>query len=110
MAKVTSKLQLTVPKVIADEYGIKPGDQLDWVPAGDAIRVIPAKSRRSRVQLRSVEERLKLFRQMVERQRQREINPPKLEESDDAAERPPKPHEIERGWRREDLYTRGRPR
>ena len=34
MAKVTSKRQLTVPKFIADQYGIKPGDQLDWVPAG----------------------------------------------------------------------------
>ena len=41
MAKVTSKLQLTVPKAIADRYGIRPGDELDWVPAGDAIRVIP---------------------------------------------------------------------
>ena len=51
MAKVTSKLQLTVPKVIADEYGIKPGDQLDWVPAGDVIRVIPAKFRRRRAPL-----------------------------------------------------------
>ncbi len=107
---MTSKLQLTVPKVIADEYGIKPGDQLDWVAGGDAIRVIPAKSRRSRVPLRSVEERVELFRQMLERQRQREINPPRLEESDESAERPPKPHEIERGWRREDLYTRGRSR
>jgi AbrB family looped-hinge helix DNA binding protein len=107
MAKVTSKLQLTVPKVIADEYGIKPGDQLDWVSAGDVIRVIPAKSRRSRVQLRSVEERLDLFDQATARQRRREAG---VEEVEIPAERPPKPHEIERGWRREDLYTRGRPR
>ena len=110
MAKVTSKLQLTVPKVIADEYGIKPGDHLEWVPAGDAIRVIPTKSRRSRVHLRSVEERLKLFRMMLERQRQREINPPRIDATEGSTERPPKPHEIERGWRREDLYTRGRSR
>lgn len=107
---MTSKLQLTVPKVIADEYGIKPGDQLDWTAAGDVIRVIPAKSRRSRVHLRSVKERVELFHQMLERQRQREINPPTAEESVDPAERPPLPHEIERGWRREDLYTRGRSR
>ena len=108
MAKVTSKLQLTVPKVIADAYGIKPGDQLDWFPAGESIRVIPAKARRHRAPLRSVEERLKLVRQMLERQRQREINPPKVEEAYNPAERPPKPHEIARGWRREDLYTPGR--
>jgi bifunctional DNA-binding transcriptional regulator/antitoxin component of YhaV-PrlF toxin-antitoxin module len=30
---------VTVPKAIADEYGIKPGDEISWTPAGDAIRV-----------------------------------------------------------------------
>jgi AbrB family looped-hinge helix DNA binding protein len=107
MAKVTSKRQLTVPKLIADQYGIKAGDQLEWVPAGDAIRVIPANSQRGRVPLRTAEERLKLFRQMLDRQRQREAHPPKAEAY---PERPPKPHEIARGWKREDLYTRGRAR
>jgi AbrB family looped-hinge helix DNA binding protein len=105
MAKVTSKLQLTVPKAIADQYGIRPGDELDWVPAGDAIRVVS--SRRDKSSGRSIAERLALFDQATERQRQREVNP-------DAADIPPeadwKPHEIERGWRREDLYTRGRSR
>ena len=105
MAKVTSKLQLTVPKVIADQYGIKPGDQLDWVPAGDAIRVVLVNPRRGRVPPRSGEERLKLFRRMLERQRQREAHPPQAEAQ---RERPLKPHEIARGWKREDLYTRGR--
>ena len=28
MAKVTSKLQLTLPKAIADQYKIRPGDEL----------------------------------------------------------------------------------
>lgn len=107
MAKVTSKLQLTVPKVIADEYGIKPGDELDWIPAGDAIRVIPADSHHNRAHLRSVEDRLKLFHQMLERQRKRQNHPAKAESY---RERPSKPHEIERGWRREDLYDRGRSR
>jgi len=27
---VTSKLQLTVPKAIADQFGLKPGDELQW--------------------------------------------------------------------------------
>jgi AbrB family looped-hinge helix DNA binding protein len=105
MANVTSKLQLTIPKVIADEYGIKPGDQLDWVSAGDVIHVIPAKSRRSQARLRSVEERLKLFDEVTARQRRREAEGKVVEIP---PERPPKPHEIARGWRREDLYTRGR--
>ena len=34
MAKVTSKLQVTVPKAIADHYGIRPGDEIQWIPAG----------------------------------------------------------------------------
>jgi len=107
MAKVTSKLQLTVPKVIADQYGIKPGDELQWVPAGDAIRVVPVNPRRKRAHGRSTKERLELLRQMLERQREREANPPPMEPYED---RPWKPHEIERGWRREDLYDRGRSR
>ncbi len=106
MAKVTSKLQLTVPKAIADRYGIRPGDVLDWVPAGDTIRVVPQRAR-ARNQGLSLEERLRLFRKMLERQREREAHP---EEMLDVFERPAKPHEIERGWRREDLYERGRTR
>jgi AbrB family looped-hinge helix DNA binding protein len=105
MAKVTSKLQLTVPKAIADQYGIRPGDNLDWIPAGDAIRVV--RSNLDKREGRTIEERLALFDQATERQRQRETNPA-------VAEIPAasdwKPHEIERGWRREDLYTRGRSR
>jgi bifunctional DNA-binding transcriptional regulator/antitoxin component of YhaV-PrlF toxin-antitoxin module len=107
MAKVTSKLQLTVPKAIADRYKIRPGDNLEWVPAGDAIRVV--RSRRDKLQGRTIPERLALFDRATERQRQRqrEANP---DVADVPAEPAMKPHEIERGWRREDLYTRGRSR
>ena len=42
MAKVTSKYQVTVPRAIADQYHIRPGDDIDWLPAGEVIRVIPA--------------------------------------------------------------------
>jgi AbrB family looped-hinge helix DNA binding protein len=105
MAKVTSKLQLTVPKVIADQYGIRPGDELDWIPAGDSIRVVPAGAKAQGGHQRSVAERLRLFHEMLERQKRREA-----QEIPEAPERPWKPHEIERGWRREDLYDRGRPR
>ncbi|MGH9454726.1 MAG: AbrB/MazE/SpoVT family DNA-binding domain-containing protein [Terriglobia bacterium] len=106
MEKVTSKLQLTVPKAIADRYSIRPGDELDWIPAGDAIRVIPLNSSSGKRHGRTVEERLRLFDQATERERQREANP---DRGEIPAEGAVKPHEIERGWRREDLYTRGRP-
>jgi AbrB family looped-hinge helix DNA binding protein len=97
MAKVTSKLQVTIPKHIADEYGIKPGDEIDFVPTGDSIRVIlPRQRPRS---LLSLEERLRLFDESTARQREREKH---MVLSKD----PP----AERDWRREDLYTRGKPR
>lgn len=109
MSKVTSKLQLTVPKAIADRYGIRPGDQVDWVPADDAVRVVPSGRGRRNRHSRSVEDRLKLFDQATERQRHREKRQRKAQEGTPAEPRW-KPHEIERGWRREDLYTRGRSR
>ena len=94
MAKVTSKLQVTIPKAIADQYGIQPGDEIEFQPAGRTIRVL---TKNSRIGARlSVEERLRLFDESMERQREREkkMNLPKD---------PP----AERDWRREDLYTRG---
>lgn len=99
MAKVTSKLQLTVPKVIADQYGIQPGDELEWIPAGETIRVVPVGRKRKSGRELSVEERLALFDQATERQRQREAVVGKeavtSSESDD------------RGWTREDIFIRG---
>ena len=40
MAKVTSKLQVTVPKALAEKYAIRPGDEIAWEAAGDVIRVV----------------------------------------------------------------------
>jgi bifunctional DNA-binding transcriptional regulator/antitoxin component of YhaV-PrlF toxin-antitoxin module len=101
---VTSKLQLTVPKAVADQYGIRPGDEVDWIPAGDTIRVLPPSSARSAKHQRTIEKRLKLFDQSTDRLRQREAHPGEVQ---DVPDQPWKPHEIERGWRREDLYERG---
>ena len=91
MSKVTSKLQVTVPKAIADRFGIRPGDEIQFQAAGDIIRIEPARHRDAL----SVEERVKLFDQAtrrVRRQRWRGKTP------------------RDRGWTREELYDRGRPR
>ena len=93
MAKVTSKLQVTIPKVIADKFGIKPGAELDWIPAGDAIRVVPASRERPE---EDRELRLRLFDEATARQRRREKGAGKRVSAKD------------RGWKREDLYRRGR--
>lgn len=112
MSKVTSKLQLTVPKAIADQYGIRPGDELLWVPAGDAIRLISEKAGARQTRVQSVEERLQLFREMIGRQRRREANARRRKSATPAQNQAqgPRPHEIERGWSRGDLYACGRTR
>jgi AbrB family looped-hinge helix DNA binding protein len=94
MSKVTSKLQVTIPKAVAERHRIRPGDEIRWVSAGDAIRievgdVLPRLSR---------EERLKLFDESIRRQRRRQ-----------AGRKYPK-EPRDRGWKREDLYDRARPR
>lgn len=97
MAKVTSKLQVTVPKAIADRFGIRPGDQIEWAAAGEQIRVVPVKRLSP---ARTIPERLTLFDRATERQRRRNRSP----------NRPKTTRGGNRGWTREDLYTRGRSR
>jgi bifunctional DNA-binding transcriptional regulator/antitoxin component of YhaV-PrlF toxin-antitoxin module len=72
MSKVTSTLQLTVRKAIADQYGIHPGDELEWIPAGDVIRVVPPGRIRKVEQVRSLEERMRWFDAATKRQQTRE--------------------------------------
>jgi len=93
MAKVTSKLQVTVPKALADRFGIAPGDEIDWEPAGDAIRVVPARKQ----DRRDRPSRARLFDQATKRQQERQKARPAAAAS-------------ERGWTREELYDGGRPR
>jgi len=92
MAKVTSKYQVTVPRKIADAYAIRPGDQIEWVPAGGVIRVIPPGKRAA---ILDRESRLRLFDQATERHARRSAAPGV-------------PEPANRGWIREDLYGRGR--
>ena len=94
---MTSKLQVTIPKSLADRYGIRPGDELDWVPAGDAIRVAPARPAAHELDL---ETRLRLFDKATERQRERAR---KLSKDGRLNAKEP----VNRAWKREDLYTRG---
>jgi AbrB family looped-hinge helix DNA binding protein len=92
MSRVTSKLQVTIPKAIADRHGIRPGDELDWQSAGDVIRVVvepPA------ISPDDVERRLELFDRATRRQEQRDCE----------ARRAPA---STRGWTRVELYERGR--
>lgn len=93
---MTSKRQVTLPKELADAYGIAPGDEIDWEPAGDALRVIP---RRKPAPGLSVDERLALFDEATRRDEARWAGRPL-----------PRDAGHGRGWTREELYERGRPR
>lgn len=95
MAKVTSKLQVTLPKRIAEHHGIAPGDEIEFQSAGDVIRIVPA-SRALGTGL-DTRERLRLFDEASVRQDKRAAQLA-------VADKPPE----ERDWKREDLYTRGK--
>ncbi len=91
-ARVTSKLQVTIPKAIAQRNGIEPGQEIDWLPAVEAIRVVP---RSDHLRTPDRKRRLDLFDRATERQRVREGS------TKDRATA------ADRGWRREDIYDRG---
>lgn len=93
MSKVTSKLQVTIPKALAEQYGIGPGAEIAWEPCGDTIRVLPPGARGMRLGL---EERLALFDRDTRWIEARCARQPLR------ARRP-----AERGWTRAELYERG---
>jgi AbrB family looped-hinge helix DNA binding protein len=119
MSKVTSKLQVTIPKAVAGKYGIRPGDEVVWEegPRGVMmLRVPPGGEGRvgeGMVSSRYVgpghltakdltpEERVAHFKESTRRiraaQAGRKLRVWKLK--------------TDRGWTREDLYgDRGSPR
>lgn len=102
MSKVTSKRQLTLPKAIADQYGIRPGDELEWTPAGETIRVGRAHCARGKQHGLTLEERIALFRESTARLKKILA----VAAGKAAGSTRPK----DRGWTREELYTRGFPR
>jgi bifunctional DNA-binding transcriptional regulator/antitoxin component of YhaV-PrlF toxin-antitoxin module len=90
---VTAKLQVTVPKAIADQYRIKPGDDIHWLAAGESIRVVPAKTAARQASNTS---RLQLFDAATRRQAARNRGVPAATGA--------------RGWTRDELYDRDRSR
>ena len=92
---MTSKLQVTIPKVVATAHGITPGTELVFESAGEVIRI-----RRAREEPASdLQSRLEAFDAATRRQTAR--NRMFRKAFPDAME------PASRGWRREDLYERG---
>lgn len=103
---MTSKLQLTVPKRIADQYGIRPGDELEWIPSGESIRVELVRKKAKAGHELTTEERLALFdanTKWIDELQADELKKAKAQGTRLTRER--------RGWTREELYDdRGYPR
>jgi AbrB family looped-hinge helix DNA binding protein len=95
MARVTSKLQVTVPKKIAEQFAIRPGDEIDWIPAGDGIRVVKRAQLKRKASAASATTRLRHFDEATQRQSLRDARATPAESG------------ASRGWTREELYRRG---
>jgi len=95
MPKITSKLQVTLPRRIAEAHGLGPGDEIEFQSAGETIRILPAGARARRQP--SAAERLRLFDEATRRQNQRDATGPASATDLD-----------HRDWTREELYRRGR--
>jgi bifunctional DNA-binding transcriptional regulator/antitoxin component of YhaV-PrlF toxin-antitoxin module len=96
MSRVTSKLQVTLPKALAEKYGIVPGADITWEAAGEVIRVVPSSRK---IAAKGPAARLELFDAATARHQKRQVSRSK-------------PHRLpsDRGWTREELYVRGTPR
>lgn len=104
---MTSKLQLTVPKAIANQYGIRPGDELEWIPAGESIRIELVRRKANAGHELTTEERLALFDANMER-----IDKLQAKELEEAKAKGTRITRENRGWTREEIYNddRGLPR
>jgi hypothetical protein len=96
MSRVDADLKTTIPQSIAERYQIRPGAQLEWVPSGDIIHVLPVQGSPAEL---TPEERLRLFDDATERQRVRQDSLPSSTTT-----------LTNRGWDREEIYSRGESR
>lgn len=103
MAKVTSKLQITLPKALATQYGIEPGDEIHFAAAGDAIRLSPQKAPRPRL---SFAERLRIWDQANQALRAHWQSAGKDCVSSTESTELVQSAQAARGWTREELYDR----
>ena len=96
MAKVTSKLQFTIPKAVAEAHRIEPGTELQVESADGVIRLRVARADAGDgTDAREVA--VEAFDAATERQMRREAESGFTRDEAETA----------RGWRREDLYDRG---
>ena len=94
MARVTSKLQFTIPKAVAEKHGIGPGCELEMESADDVIRLRVVDSTEAK-RKDGVATALDAFDFATKRQEERESSAPSNPDKS-----------ADRGWQRDDLYNR----
>jgi AbrB family looped-hinge helix DNA binding protein len=97
MSKVTSKLQVTIPKAVAEQHGVREGSEVVFESAGGVIRMTPVDPGAGR-HVADLAWRLRLFDSATERQRRRQVatrGGRKVRKTGD------------RGWTREEAHDRG---
>src|SRR5260370_3484955 len=92
MSRVASKIQVTRPKALAEQFRIRPGAEIEWIAAGEVIRVVPP---RRKVPTLDLEARLRLFEGATELQKRLQAGAHLRRAARD------------RGLRLDDLYSRG---
>lgn len=98
---MTSKLQVTIPKAVADAHRLKPGSHVVFESAGDVIRI---RLTAAPVPSGDLPGRLSAFDAATQRQAERDDRL-RAKGSELFAQ-----SATDRGWSREDLYDRGMPR
>lgn len=88
MSKVTSKLQVTLPKAIAQRHHITAGSEIEFESSGSVIVLRPSAAA-ARL---STQERLRLFDAVSEWSASRPVQP--------------EPADTRRDWTRDELYDR----
>jgi hypothetical protein len=82
-----------------DQYGIRPGDELEWVPAGESIRIEVVRRKAKGGHELTTEEKLALFDSNMAR-----IDKLQAKELVDAKAKGTRVTQENRGWTREELY------
>jgi AbrB family looped-hinge helix DNA binding protein len=102
MSRITSKLQVTIPKAVAQAYHLGPGSEVVFEPAGDSIRVRRPCRSEPDAKDGSQQWKLKLFDASTARQDARNHRALSALGGANGTKK--------RGWTRDELYTRGIPR
>lgn len=108
MSKVTSKLQVTIPKVVAARYGIAPGSDVEFVPAGASIRLMPERAAAAHVSDTAPDDPEERVRRFDELMRWLRLSTEERAEEEATWQRERAAVAAARGWTRDELYDRPR--